>query len=88
MVRSDSSSLPGPGQYRPEISQEFLDHKRSEISPKSAVFMRKPENRSVFELSNTGPGVGAYDPIYEDDIGLKAEKKKKELKTVSSSLTR
>ena len=41
LVKPELAKIPGPGQYEPEISQDFLDNKKNELMPKSAVFMKK-----------------------------------------------
>ena len=40
-MRPDAATLPGPGQYQPDVSLEFFDNKRNEFMLESAVFMKK-----------------------------------------------
>ena len=61
--------MPGPGQYQPEVSLEFLDNKKNELNPKSAVFMKKSKESE--RPVEPGPDVGTYDPIRYNDIGAK-----------------
>ena len=61
--------VPGPGQYQPEISQEFLDNKKNEIMPVSTAFQGKKETPfrelsqyKVIEVLSKNPDIGAYSP--------------------------
>ena len=57
--------LPGPGEYRPEISREFLDNKRNEIMPQSAVFLMKKDDRESYinYRRHDSPSPTSYDPV-------------------------
>ena len=64
--------VPGPGEYRPEVSREFLDNKKNEIMPVSAVFA--PEtliDRGAYakerKSDTLSPKIAKFDPkaIYD-----------------------
>ena len=74
LVNPQKVKLPGPGQYRPEVSQEFLDNKKNEVMPKSAVFMKKSDrNHYTLKGGAAVPGVGTYD-ITQYELGSKYNK--------------
>ena len=82
--------MPGPGQYRPEVSIDFLDNKKSEIMPISAVFAKnKRSERNLYNnVQDVSPAVGTYDPIYKTDIGKANPARRMKYNQTSTALSR
>lgn len=60
--------MPGPGQYKPEVSMELLDKKTLDLTDHSAVF-KNTMNRSIITNKNESPAVGLYFPEKYNSIG-------------------
>lgn len=55
------TDVPGPGQYKPDISQKLLDRKN--LTDGTAVFKNKAKRKLIDTQSDEDvPGVGQYSP--------------------------
>lgn len=52
-----STDIPGPGQYKPEVSLKLLDQKASDLTDQSAVFKTRTR-RATIEPNEELPAVG------------------------------
>jgi hypothetical protein len=66
-IKKPATDIPGPGQYKPEVSLKLLDQKAQDLTDQSAVFKTKTK-RTTIEPDEL-PAVGQYFPEKYNSLG-------------------